>query len=328
MSIEFLIKSKALELGFDLCGIASCHPLPAERERFDRWTDEGYDGGLDYMRRNVDKRFDPGLLLDGARSVIVCGVGYNRGEATNGGDVPPGAAAGNNAPGRSRIASYALRRDYHDAIKERLQELCSYISSLDTSFSGRAFVDSAPVLEKYWAVEAGLGWIGRNSLLLNRRLGSFLLLGEIVTTLPLAPVTADSDYVARPQEGKDLCGECRRCMEACPNGAIAAPRIIDTRRCISRLTVEGKHALPAADDVNEPRPRLHGWVFGCDECQLCCPYNIKAAPSSGGIFPEPPIIAPTAEEWASMTEEEFARRFAYTSLSRTGLELIKGNVGK
>ena len=182
------IRRKALSLGFDLCGIARCRSLERQYDRFKNWLADGCDGGLEYLRRNTGKRFDPGALCEGARSVIVCGVGYHR---------PPSAHEV-----ASRIASYAHSRDYHLTIRERLNELSAYLRELVPGASGRVFTDTAPLAEKSWAVEAGLGWIGRNSLLANPRLGSFLLLGEVVTTAELEP---DAPFV------RDGCGTCRAC---------------------------------------------------------------------------------------------------------------------
>ena len=195
------IRRKALSLGFDLCGIACCRSLERQYDRFKNWLADGCDGGLEYLRRNTGKRFDPGALCEGARSVIVCGVGYHR---------PPSAHEV-----ASRIASYAHSRDYHLTIRERLNELSAYLRELVPGASGRVFTDTAPLAEKSWAVEAGLGWIGRNSLLANPRLGSFLLLGEVVTTAELEP---DAPFV------RDGCGTCRACVDACPVAAIRPGR--------------------------------------------------------------------------------------------------------
>ena len=466
MDIESDIQDKALALGFDLCGIAAVRVLDADRDRFDNWLSSGYHSTLDYMCRNTDKRFDPSLLVPGARSVIVCAASYNRGiihksntnnkhvssisadtqhelsSPDNNPDIPVNSNAADNTVDlgpeyRPRIASYALRRDYHLTIKERLLELCAFIRQREPSFEGRAFVDTAPLLEKRWAVEAGLGWIGHNSLLVNPRFGSFMMLGEIVTTLDLRPTRAERSQDSSPYSAthspnpasnnirhNDLdrhkteeplagrgsnevnghpqnsgrvysCGSCRRCMEACPNGAIVSPMVIDTRRCISRITVESKYSKPetntntdtsatvplseptitvassqeASDNLSgdtlpninnslsaqsdssiygtydhpgkqdishnistEPHaivsePSLHGWIFGCDECQLCCPYNIRAEISPNNLFgTQPQFTPPTTKEWLAMSKEEFRIRFKDTPLGRCGLDNIQRNL--
>ena len=291
------IRHKALEMGFDAVGIARCRPLTSQRETFDRWLERGYDGSLDYLRRTVDKRFDPALLFEGARSVVVCAASYKR---------PPCEG-----PVASRIASYARSRDYHLTIKEKLFELLKALEELMPGSRGRVFTDTAPLSEKSWAVEAGLGWIGRHSLLVHPRLGSFLLLGEIVTTAELEPDA--------PFEGEG-CGPCRACMEACPAGAILPDRKIDAGRCISRRTVE-----KAEGDEGD----LHGWLFGCDACQLACPRNRRATETAHPLFaPIAELEASDAAEWTAMTQERFDQLYGETPLNRCGLARIQARIRK
>ena len=295
------IKDLAVQAGFDLCGIArSCH-LADNEAAFRRWLAHGYDSSLGYLRNNLDKRFDTRRLVEGAQSVVVCAVGYK--SAVSGGYARDCT---------TKVASYACNRDYHKSLKKMLQTMLRALLERYPSLAGCAFVDSAPLLEKQIAVEAGLGWIGRQSLLVTPEFGSFVLLGELV-------LCDEADCYDTPYSGVG-CGECRRCMEACPTGAIVAPMTIDTSRCISCHTIE---AEPSAE------VDLHGWIFGCDECQSCCPYNKKAAAHRCAAFD--PVFDPRqmgADEWLGMSEAEFAERFGRTPLKRSGLERIKRNISR
>lgn len=288
---------EAARQGFDCCGVARARPLPEARIRTENWLAAGCGGGLDYLERNLDVRFDPALLVPGARSAVVCGISYNR---------PPASEEI-----ASRIASYAQGRDYHLFIREKLVRVWQALQALHPGASGRVFVDTAPLPEKVWAVEAGLGWTGRNSLLINPKLGSFLMLGAIVTDIEMEP---DNRY-----EG-DGCGNCRACIEACPAHAIGPDRTIDARRCISRRTVE-KNEREEGD--------LHGWIFGCDICQRVCPYNKNApVPNHPEFAPLPGMLDMTREDWLALTEEEFQRRFAESPLKRCGLERLQRRIEK
>lgn len=293
------IKDLAVQAGFDLCGVARSRHLADNEAAFRRWLAHGYDSSLGYLRNNLDKRFDTRRLVEGARSVVVCAVGYK--SAVSGGYARDCT---------TKVASYACNRDYHKSLKKMLQTMLRTLLERYPSLAGRAFVDSAPLLEKQIAVEAGLGWIGRQSLLVTPELGSFVLLGELV-------LCDEADRYDSPYSGVG-CGECRRCMDACPTGAIVAPMTIDTSRCISCHTIE---AEPSAE------VDLHGWIFGCDECQSCCPYNKKAAAHRCAAFD--PVFDPRqlgADEWLGMSEAEFAERFGGTPLKRSGLERIKRNI--
>lgn len=293
------IKDLAVQAGFDLCGIArSCH-LADNEAAFRRWLAHGYDSSLGYLRNNLDKRFDTRRLVEGAQSVVVCAVGYK--SAVSGGYARDCT---------TKVASYACNRDYHKSLKKMLQTMLRALLERYPSLAGRAFVDSAPLLEKQIAVEAGLGWIGRQSLLVTPEFGSFVLLGELV-------LCDEVDRYDSPYSGVG-CGECRRCIDACPTGAIVAPMTIDTSRCISCHTIE---AEPSAE------VDLHGWIFGCDECQSCCPYNKKAVAHRCAAFD--PVFDPRqmgVDEWLGMSEAEFAERFGGTPLKRSGLERIKRNI--
>ncbi len=301
MLVRETIKKLAAEAGFDLCGVAACRPLADNERRFRGWLAAGCQASLGYMERNVAKRFDPRLLVEGARTAVVCAVSYKN-------------RAGDGYPSghRARIASYACTRDYHTTIREMLQRLFDGLKALDPQLRGRLFVDTAPVAEKQLAVEAGLGWIGRQSLLVTPRLGSYVLLGELL-------LCDEADSYDAPLEGAG-CGTCRNCIDSCPAGAVGTSRMIDAGRCISCRTIEREPAGEA---------ELHGWVFGCDECQSCCPYNRKAPLHANRAFD--PLFDPAAmtpAEWLALDEEEFMRRFAATPLTRSGLQRIRRNVLK
>ena len=295
------IKQIAREVGFDLCGVAKCSHFEGDRAFLEEWIERGYGSSLEYLKRNIDRRSDASSLVEGAKSVIVCGVAYkNR--------ISEGYPEGHNA----KVASYACTTDYHLTIKQMLFELGKRLKEHCPDISARYFVDSAPIFEKRYAVEAGLGWIGRQSLVVTPQFGSFVLLGEIVTS-------EVCDHYDKPLETVG-CGECRRCVEACPNCAVKE-RHIDTSRCISCATIERL-------GEGEKAP-LHGWIFGCDECQSVCPYNRKAPLASNPRFaPTFNPVAMTPEEWLSLTEEEFSAKFATTPLERSGLERLKGNLSR
>ena len=294
-----VIKTIATEVGFDLCGIARASVFKKNEQAYMRWLDKGYDSSLEYMRRNCDKRFDVHELVEGAQSVVVCAISYK--SEISGGYAPND---------RCKIASYACARDYHKSIKKMLLSMLKQLQASDPSVQGRAFVDSAPLFEKQYAVEAGLGWIGRQSLLITPKYGSYVLLGELV-------LNTEVDMYDTPLQTSG-CGECHRCMDACPNGAIIEPMTINTARCISCHTIEA-----------EPQTQLdlHGWIFGCDECQNICPYNRRATMHRNPSFD--PLFDPrniSAEQWTAMSEEEFSLRFGTTPLKRSGLERIKKNI--
>ena len=282
------IKRLAREVGFDLCGVAQCSNFDQDRAFLEEWIERGYASSLDYMRRNIERRADASALVEGAKSVIVCAVAYKN-----------SISEGYPAEHRAKVASYALTTDYHTTIKQMLFELSARLKEACPTLSGRCFVDSAPIFEKRYAVEAGLGWIGRQSLLVTPEHGTFVLLGEIV-------ITEEVDSYDKPLASVG-CGECRRCVEACPNGAIKEHHI-DTSRCISCATIESKESSSCD---------LHGWIFGCDECQVVCPYNRKAPHYTNPRFA--PRINPlplTPEWWHNLSKEEFTEFTLGTPLER------------
>ena len=295
-----IITNIVREVGFDMVGIARAEHLHKEHNRFNEWMLEGNASTLDYLKRNVEKRFDASVLVEGARSVVVCAISY----------LSP-YSRGYDEGCRTKIASYALARDYHITIKEMLIEVAERLKEHYPTLRFRAFTDSAPIAEKSYAVRAGLGWIGRNSLLVTPEHGSMLHLGELV-------ISEEVDEYDTPTEGVG-CGECRRCMEACPNGAILANRTIDTRRCISCRTIER--------EVEGESINLDGWIFGCDACQVVCPYNKRAPLHTNPKFD--PLYDPTAldgEAWLQMSEEAFEAMAGTTAMTRAGLKRIQKNI--
>ena len=315
------IRQKALETGFSDCGIARCRRLHEREENLVSWLAEGNHAGLSYLERNLDKRLDPSLLVENAQSVIVCLVSYNNGtwkESCR--PLPDPQTPWKPAP---RIASYALARDYHQTIKEMLFSLLGTIRQRYPEVSGRCFTDTAPLLEKSWATEAGLGWIGKNSLLVSPRFGSFVLLGEIVIDVPM-------DHYATPFP-EERCGNCRRCLDACPNGAIVAPCRLDLRKCISRLTIERPTCTEAisSSSSHSTGPGLHGWLFGCDLCQSVCPHNQHAPLYTLPAFA--PLFRPeemTRETWLTLSPETFGTRMGSTPLVRCGLENLQQRLAR
>lgn len=296
------IKDLARAAGFDCCGIVRARPLTRAEERFRKWLATGNQGSLGYLERNQEKRFDPARLVEGCKSVIVCAINYKNRMSLG---YPEGFSA--------KIASYALNRDYHSTIKALLHQLLSTLKEQYPALSGRSFTDSAPLAEKTLAVEAGLGWIGRNSLLITPRFGSFVLLGELL-------INDECDAYDTPF-AESHCGSCTRCREACPNGAIGPERMIDTRRCIACQTIE----------QGDPAPDVHfdGWIFGCDHCQSVCPHNQHTPLASHPDFCSP--IHPlefSPDAWQAMNEEEFATTFSHTPLPRAGLGRLKSHFGK
>ncbi len=301
-TLSSAIKSKAAALGFDACGLARASALEEYKPVLDQWLKQGYHGKMAYMANHFAKRLDPRLLTEGAKTVIV--VAQNH--------YPPvhqPASAG------YKVARYAYGKDYHMVMKNKLQKLAAFITDLAGEHSYRVFTDSAPVLERSWAVEAGLGNTGKNACLILPRKGSFYFLGEVITSVEAEP---DTPF------GKDLCGSCTRCMDACPTSAIVAPGKIDAGKCISYLTIELKDRIP------EPfRAKTRGWIFGCDICQEVCPHNRHALPhQEKDLEPLNPFTDWTDHNWRTCTKEEFSRSFKQTgsALSRINHEKLADNI--
>ncbi len=295
------IKELAAQVGFDLCGITAPQHFSEDEERFREWLSRGHNSTLDYMERHMDKRFDVEKLQPGTKSVVVCAVSYKN---THSEGYPSGT--------NTKIASYATTTDYHITIKKMLLTLYERIKEQNPHIKARAFTDSAPLLEKRLAVEAGLGWIGRQSLLITPKFGSFILLGELL-------IDTECDSYDPPFEGS-RCGRCYNCIESCPTGAISGDKMVNTSLCIACHTVERTPPNPID---------LDGWIFGCDRCLSCCPYNHKAPMHTN---PElSPIFNPkelSAEGWLSMSEEQFSAKFKKSPLYRKGLSAILSHIKK
>ena len=296
--IASLIKSQAASLGFDACGFAAVEPVDDEAvARYDRWLEHGHNGCMQWAAGHRDLRRDPAMLLEGARTVISLALNYY--------------PARFQPPGTLRVAYYAYGRDYHEVLREKLTELSHFIEQI-THCVTRPCVDSAPIRERYWAQRAGLGFVGRNNCLILPGKGSFFFLGEIVTTAQLAP--------DKPCTG--TCGDCGKCVAACPAGALSEQGAVDASRCLSCLLIEN-HAdeLPAwVGEVIGDR------VVGCDECQLCCPHNSHAVATTVEDFaPIEAVMTLTRERIEAMTAGEFKRTFAHSAISRLRYKTLRRN---
>jgi len=294
-----LLKAHAAELGFDFCGVAEADFLEDEAPRLESWLKNGLHGQMDYMAAHFDKRLDPRLLVEGAKSVVSLLYNY----------FPEEDLA---KEGAFKIAKYAYGTDYHFVIKDKLKTLLAALREDIGDVGGRVFVDSAPVMDKAWAARAGLGWVGKNSNLLNRQMGSFFFIAELILDLDLQPDGPVPDY----------CGTCTRCLDACPTGAIPEPYVVDGSKCISYLTIELKEQIPA-----EMRGKFEDWVFGCDICQDVCPWNRFSRPHREPAFAPPPELPGFSKrDWLEMTEEVFRKTFKNSPLKRAKFEGLKRNV--
>jgi epoxyqueuosine reductase len=278
------VKALALELGFDLVTAGPATPTP-HGPALRRWVEAGHAGTMGYLERRVEERLDPARVLPGARSALCVALNYYQGEAPE--------------PSWRPVARYAWGRDYHDVIGPRLERLAAHLAEAAGARS-RGYVDTGPVLERDLAARAGLGWIGKNTMLLHPRLGSWFFIGVLLTTAELA----------HDEPLADRCGTCRACLDACPTGAFIAPYVLDARRCVSYLTIEHRGDIPP-----EARAGMAGWQFGCDICQDVCPWNRKAPTTREAAF-EPPAPFPGAAAVAAMDDDALHRRFAGTPLLR------------
>ncbi len=291
------IKQWAREIGFDLVGITRAKPIGYE-QAYREYLDKKMYGEMGYLARNVEKRIDPSELVPGAKSIICTATNYYVGDEPVGQD---------KAKSYGRVARYAWGKDYHIVLKDRLKVLADKIrESGDGKIMTRRFVDTAPLMEREHAMQAGLGWIGKNGLLINKRLGSWLLLGEIVTDLEL-------DY---DQPGVDHCGTCRNCLDGCPTNAFVKPQVLDPRKCISYLTIESRSDIP-----NEYKQSCGDWIFGCDVCQEVCPFNRKSPSTEDEDFqPNEKWSSIDLHELEKLEEKEFTDRFVGNSMTRTNQE--------
>lgn len=295
------IKSTAKRLGFDFCGIAKAEFLESEAPRLEEWLNRNYQGQMGYLANHFDKRLDPTKLVDGAKTVVSLIYNYYPQQK-----LPEGKSD-------IKLAKYAYGEDYHLVIREKLSEFLEILREEIGEFGGRSFVDSAPVMERQWAQRAGLGWIGKNSLLLNREMGSFFFLAELIIDLEVTP---DLPLA------KDYCGTCTACIDACPTDAILQPGVVDGSKCISYLTIELKDAIP-----NKFSEKMENWAFGCDICQDVCPWNRFSKPNRETAFkPNPELAEFSNRDWIEMTEETFKRVFSKSAVKRTKFEGLKRNL--
>ncbi len=294
------IKQKALELGFSDIGFAMVESLSNDALRLKEWLKKEHQAGMAYMENHFEKRTNPALLVEGAVSVISVIINYT----------PKALQSDPTAP---KLARYAYGKDYHFVIKDKLNELFQFIKeNIYTSLEGRVFTDSAPVLDRVWAVRAGLGWIGKNTNLIHKKMGSYVLIGELISNLPLQ---AD-------QPINEACGGCQRCIDACPTGALLAPYQLDANKCISYLTIEHREELP-----EKLKGQFENWAFGCDICQEACPWNWKARPGKEEAFqPHPDLLTLSKDEWHQMDEDRFKELFRKSAVKRTKYAGLKRNL--
>ena len=293
-----VVKSIAAELGFSFCGISKAEFLEQEALKLEDWLKKGYHGQMGYLENHFDKRLDPSKLVPGAKSVVSLIYNYS----------PQKTHQSESGP---KIAKYAYGQDYHHVIKDKLKEFTLRLTEEVGQVEGRAFVDSAPVMERQWAAKSGLGWIGKNSLLLNRNMGSFFFLAELIIDLEL-----ESDGPI-----KDYCGTCTACQDACPTDAIPQPYVIDGSRCISYLTIELKEEIP-----NEFKDKMENWAFGCDICQEVCPWNRFSKPHNEPKFQPQGWEGFNSRDWEEMTEEVFQKVFKKSAVKRTKFGGLKRNL--
>ncbi|HNR41186.1 MAG TPA: tRNA epoxyqueuosine(34) reductase QueG [Bacteroidales bacterium] len=294
------IKEKTRELGFDICGIARSRPLMEYRPILEEWIGAGMHDRMNFLARDIPKRLDPGFLLKDAKSLVVTGLNYYSDIIQEADDVP-------------LFSRYTYGIDYHEVILSKLNRLLEWIKVLDHDVAGRPVVDSASILEKAWAREAGLGWQGRHSIVISREAGSFFFIGILILNIEL-------DY-DEPFE-HDLCGDCRLCIDECPTAAINNNRTIDARKCISALTIESRQPLPG-----NILPLFGRRIYGCDRCQEVCPWNSRVKINNNREFdPDPEIARMTREDWLTLPLEKFSQLFGRSVLRRIRYEKFMENV--
>ena len=293
-----IIKQEAKRLGFDFCGISKAEFLEEEAPRLEKWLSENKHGKMEYMENHFDKRLNPTLLVDDAKSVVSLLYNYFPEQKQN--------------PSSPKISKYSYGLDYHDVIKDKLKEFLFTLKEKIGDINGRAFVDSAPVLDKAWAKKSGLGWIGKNSNLINKQQGSFFFIAELIIDLDLEYDGAIKDY----------CGTCTKCIDACPTSAIVEPYVVDGSKCISYFTIELKEAIP-----NDFKDKMDNWMFGCDVCQDVCPWN-----SFSEFHQEPKFNNTTGflnfntADWHQLNEEVFSTVFKGSAVKRTKYSGLKRNI--
>ena len=294
-----LIKKLAKEIGFSSCGISKARFLKEEEKNFENWLKQGNQGTMSYLERNFDKRLNPKKLVPGSKSVISLTFNY----------FPPRKILKKNS---FIISKYAYGKDYHFVIKKKLKTLFSLIKEKIGNIEGRVFVDSAPIHERAWAKISGLGWIGKNSLLLNKKMGSYFFLAEIICDLELEYDTPVTDH----------CGTCTKCIDACPTNAITQAQVIDANKCISYLTIENKNEIPP-----ELSKSFNNYIFGCDICQDVCPWNKFSKPHDEKEFlPNDEVSNFSNKDWEELTHDTFNRIFKNSAIQRTRFEGLKRNI--
>ena len=295
---SLLIKSEAKRLGFLSCGISKAGFLEEEAPRLESWLNKNHQGQMSYMENHFDKRLNPTLLVDDAKSVISLLLNYYPSEFQK--------------EDAYKISKYAYGQDYHFVIKEKLKELLHFIQTEIGEVNGRAFVDSAPVLDKAWAAKSGLGWIGKNSNLITPKVGSFYFIAELIVDLDLDYDVAITDH----------CGTCTACIDACPTEAIVAPYQVDGSKCISYFTIELRDNLP-----QEMKGKFDDWAFGCDVCQDVCPWNRFASPHNEPLFqPNESILNFSKKDWEEITKDTFQKVFKNSAIKRTKWEGFQRNI--
>lgn len=294
-----LVKEEAMRLGFDFCGISKAEFLEEEAPHLEKWLLQNKHGKMAYMANYFDKRLDPSKLVDGAKSVISLLYNY----------FPEQKQADPSAP---KISKYAYGTDYHFVIKDKLKELLFCLQEKIGDINGRAFVDSAPILEKAWAKKSGIGWIGKNANLITKKQGSFFFIAELIVDIDLSPDGPIEDY----------CGTCTRCIDACPTAAIIQPQVVDGSKCISYFTIELKGEIPAS-----VKGKFDDWVFGCDVCQDVCPWNrFSKAHKEIAFHPKAELMNMTSQDWEEISHDVFNKIFDSSAVKRTGYEGLKRNL--
>ncbi|MFT7344203.1 MAG: epoxyqueuosine reductase [Lentimonas sp.] len=296
---KHLIKSKSQELGFSYFGVSKAGFLEDEAPRLDQWLSKNYQGKMDYMSNNFDKRLDPTKLVHGAKSVISLLLDYKPEVEQN--------------PEAPKISKYAFGEDYHFVIKDKLKELFDYIQQEIGEVGGRVFVDSAPVMDKAWAAKSGVGWVGKHSNLIHPKNGSFFFIAELILDLELEPDGPIKDY----------CGTCTKCIDACPTDAIVEPYKVDGSKCISYLTIELKDQIIPT----EFKSKMEDWMFGCDICQDVCPWNRFSKPTKEERFtPKAELLNMGKKEWTELTQEVFSSLFQKSAVKRTKFTGLTRNI--
>ena len=294
-----LIIEEAKRLGFSAVGVSKAGFLESEASSFERWLKKDYNGEMQYMENNFDKRLDPTLLVPGAKSVVSLLYNYYPDERQSDVDAP-------------KISKFAYGQDYHGIIKQKLELLLEFIRDNIGEVDGRAFTDSAPILERAWAKKSGLGWVGKNGNMITYKQGSFRFLSELIIDLVLEPDSLTTDH----------CGKCTACIDACPTGAIESAHIINGSKCISYLTIELKDEIPT-----EFKGKMDNWIFGCDVCQDVCPWNKFSVPHTEPLFkPQNELLDLSKGEWHEITRDVFNKVFKKSTVKRTKYPKIVDNI--